>query len=121
MNNSITVVYRWTANEGQSQELINIYNQVTKDMQNNEPGALEVNCYFEESTRTLVVYDYFQDANALGFHLGTTAAGHFPELLKVATPGEFLFMGAVPEEMQKATKNMGLKAKFAPKQYGFTR
>ena len=117
----ITVVYKWTAKEGQSQQLKTIYADVTRQMEDNEPGALKVACHFEESSRTLIVYDLFQDANALGFHLGTTAAAHFPLLLEVATPGPFLFCGEVPEEMQQAALGMGLDATFAPKITGFAR
>lgn len=120
-NQEISVTYRWTAKEGKSEELKAIYQQVTKDMQANEPGALKVECYFEESSRTLVVYDLFSDAGALGFHLGTTAGAHFPQLLEVATPGAFLFCGDVPKEMQEAALGMGLEATFAPSQFGFTR
>jgi hypothetical protein len=39
----------------------------------------------------------------MGFHLGTTAAAHFPRLLVIATPGPFFFMGGVPVEMKQAT------------------
>ena len=117
----ITVVYKWTANPGKAEELLNIYREVENDMKNNEPGALRVECYFEESSNSLVVIDLFQDADALGFHLGTTAAGHFPSLLQIATPGAFLFLGEVPEAMQQATLGMGLDATFAPRQFGFER
>ena len=45
-------------------------------MKTNEPDALQVACYFDESKNTLVVYDLFKDSDALALHLGTTAAGH---------------------------------------------
>lgn len=122
MNNSaITVVYQWTAKPGQAEALQNIYREVEQQMKANEPGALDVQCYFDPSTDTLIVSDLFEDAGALGFHLGTTAAGHFPSLLEIAIPGPFLFCGDVPEEMQQAAKAMGLDAKFAPGVFGFTR
>jgi len=117
----ITVVYKWTAKAGKSDELKAIYEEVTKQMETNEPGALHVECYFDESSNTLVVYDLFQDANALGFHLGTTAAGHFPQLLEVAVPGPFLFCGNLPEDMKQAAIGMGLDATFAPNIFGFER
>ncbi len=120
-NQLITVVYKWTAKEGKVESLKGIYNHVTDAMKANEPGALEVNCYFDESSNTLIVYDHFQDAGALGFHLGTTAGAHFPQLLEVANPGPFLFLGEVPQEMQQAALAMGLDATFAPKQFGFAR
>ena len=90
-------------------------------MNTNEPGALKVQCYFDETSSTLVVMDLFTDANAVGFHLGTTAAGHFNNLLEIAVPGEFLFCGEVPEEMKQAATGMGLNATFAPKVFGFDR
>ena len=102
----ITVVYKWIANPGKEEDLKSIYRDVEKGMKENEPGALEVQCYFEESSNTLVVYDLFEDAGALGLHLGTTAAQHFPSLLEVAQPGPFLFCGQVPEEMQQAAEHI---------------
>lgn len=117
----VTVVYQWMAKPGKSEELINIYKDVEKQMKDTEPGALNVQCYFDESTDTLVVSDLFANAEALGFHLGTTAGAHFPSLLEVANPGPFLFCGNVPEEMQQAAIGMGLDAKFAPGIFGFDR
>ena len=118
---NITVVYQWTAKPGKSEELKSIYREVERQMNENEPGALQVDCYFDDSKDVLVVSDLFQDAGALGYHLGTTAAGHFPSLLEIATPGPFLFCGNVPEEMKQAALGMGLDATFAPKSFGFTR
>ncbi len=117
----VMVVYKWTATEGNSDELKAIYKEVESQMKSNEPGALRVQCYFDESSSTLVVMDHFSDANAVGFHLGTTAANHFETLLKIAVPGEFLFCGDVPEEMKQAAAGMGLNATFAPKIFGFDR
>ena len=122
MNNSeVMVVYKWTAKEGRSDALKAIYQEVEGQMKTNEPGALEVQCYFDDSTSTLVVMDLFQDAGAVGFHLGTTAAGHFGNLLEIAIPGEFLFCGEVPEQMKQAATEMGLNATFAPRAFGFKR
>lgn len=120
-NEQITVVYSWTAKEGKSQELKAIYDDVTKQMNETEPGALAVDCYFDETSRKLVVVDVFANAEAVGFHLGTTAGAHWPELIQVADPGEFLFCGEVPQEMQQAALGMGLNATFAPNVFGFTR
>ena len=86
-----------------------------------EPNAIKVDCYFDESTSTLIVYDLFKDGAALGQHLGTTAAGHFEKLLQIAVPGPFLFCGDVPEELKKAAIGMGLDATFAPRIFGFDR
>lgn len=120
-NEQITVVYSWTAKEGQSEALKAIYDDVTKQMNETEPGALAVDCYFDESSRKLIVSDVFANAEAVGFHLGTTAGAHWPELIKVADPGAFLFCGDVPEEMKQAALGMGLNATFAPKAFGFSR
>ena len=120
-DNEITVVYQWTAKEGKADELKSIYREVEKQMQETEPNALRVACYFEESSNTLVVYDLFKDGEALGQHLGTTAAGHFPSLLEIAAPGPFLFCGEVPENLKQATLGMGLNATFAPGIFGFQR
>ena len=118
---TITVVYQWTANPGKANELKAIYEAVERDMKATEPGALKVDCYFDEAKGELLVSDVFQDAAALGQHLGTTAAGHFPSLLQIAVPGPFLFCGDVPEPMQQAALGMGLNATFAPRSFGFER
>ena len=120
-NQEITVVYKWTANPGKSEELKFIYAEVEKQMQETEPNALKVDCYFDDSTNTLIVYDLFKDGAALGQHLCTTAAGHFPSLLEIAVPGPFLFCGEVPEELKQAAIGMGLDAIFAPRVFGFNR
>ena len=120
-NQEVMVVYKWTAKEGKSEELKSIYREVESQMKTNEPGALNVQCYFDESSSTLVVMDLFADAGAVGFHLGTTAAGHFESLLAIATPGEFLFCGEVPEEMKQSAIGMGLNATFASNIFGFDR
>lgn len=117
----IMVVYTWTAHAGKAEALNAIYRDVSQQMKSNEPNALRVQCYFDESDGTLVVYDLFKDGEALGLHLSTTAAGHFPSLLEVATPGPFLFCGEVPEALQQAAKSMGLNATFAPAVFGFNR
>ncbi len=120
-NQEVMVVYKWTAKEGKSEDLKGIYKEVEAQMRSNEPGALKVECYFDENSSTLVVMDLFTDAGAVGFHLGTTAAGHFNDLLQIAIPGEFLFCGDVPEEMKQAATGMGLQATFAPHVFGFDR
>lgn len=120
-NQAITVVYKWTANPGKAEELKAIYSEVEKQMQETEPNALKVDCYFDDSTNVLIVYDLFKDGAALGQHLGTTAARHFPSLLQIATPGPFLFCGDVPEELKQAAIGMGLDATFAPRIFGFNR
>lgn len=120
-NQEVMVIYSWTAKEGQSETLKGIYKEVTAQMESNEPGAKQVECYFDDTASRLIVMDLFADAGAVGFHLGTTAAGHFDNLLSVATPGEFLFCGEIPEEMKQAAIGMGLNATFAPSVFGFQR
>ncbi|NNF33885.1 MAG: hypothetical protein HKN68_07240 [Saprospiraceae bacterium] len=120
-NQEITVVYKWTAKPGKAEELKAIYRAVSKQMEETEPNALKVDCYFDETSDVLIVYDLFKDGAALGQHLGTTAAGHFPELLNIAIPGPFLFCGEVPEELKQAALGMGLDATFAPRSFGFAR
>ena len=120
-NQEVMVVYSWTAKEGKSNDLKAIYTEVTDQMNANEPGALKVQCYFDESSSRMIVLDVFADAGAVGFHLGTTAAGHFENLLQIATPGEFLFCGNVPDEMKQAAVGMGLNATFATAIVGFER
>ena len=120
-NQEIMVVYKWTANPGKAEELQAIYRDVEKQMQETEPNALRVQCYFDESTNVLVVYDLFKDGAALGLHLSTTAAGHFPSLLQIATPGPFFFAGDVPEELKQAAIGMNMGAEFSTHIGGFER
>lgn len=56
----------------------------------------------------------------MGYHLNTTAAGHFPQLLAIAIHGPFFF-GAVPEEPQKAAQEMQLGGEFSAHAFGFDR
>ena len=121
MSDAITVVYKWTANPGQLDELKAIYAGVTQAMEQNEPGATAVHCYVSEEEGALYVRDEFRDAEALAFHLQTTAAPHFPQLLAIATPGPFLFFGNVPAEIQAATRQMGLASEFGVHTAGFDR
>lgn len=118
---NITVVYKWIAKPGKLQELAEIYGHVTQAMKDNEPGATAVQCYVSEADNALYVRDEFRDADALGFHFGTTAAGHFPSLLAVANPGPFYFFGDVPAELQAAARQMGLAAEFSNPTTGFAR
>ena len=118
---SISVVYTWTAKTGKGEELKAIYEQVAQQMKNTEPGALKVECNYDANKGVLVVYDLFQNAEALGFHLGVTASAHFSGLLEIATPGPFLFCGDVPDQMKQAAIGMGLQATFAPRLFGFDR
>ena len=120
-SNHITVVYKWTAQPGKLDELKSIYAEVTEAMKQNEPDAQAVHCYVSEKDNALYVRDEFKDAAAMGLHLSTTAAGHFPQLLAVAVPGPFLFFGDVPVELQQATEQMQLGGEFATHAFGFDR
>lgn len=120
-NDHITVVYKWTANPGKLDELTTIYSEVTNTMESNEPDAVAVHCYVSEKEGALYVRDEFKNAAALGFHLQTTAQGHFPQLLSIAVPGPFFFFGDVPQELQDATRSMGLGAEFGSHAFGFNR
>ena len=117
----VTVVYKWTAQPGKLDELASIYADVTTAMEQNEPGAEAVHVYVSEEEDALYVRDEFTDADAVGFHLGTTAGAHFPSLLAIATPGPFFFMGPIPDEMKAATEQMGLGAEFSLHAGGFDR
>ncbi len=117
----ITVVYKWTANPGKLDELTSIYSEVADAMKKNEPGAEAVHCYVSEKENALYVRDEFKDAAALGYHLQTTAAGHFPSLLSIAVPGSFLFFGDVPDELKIGIEQMQLPAEFGTHTTGFDR
>ena len=117
----VTVVYKWTAQPGKLDELASIYADVISAMEANEPGAEAVHVYVSEDEDALYVRDEFQDAGAMGFHLSTTAAQHFPQLLAIASPGPLFFLGDVPQELQQATIQMQLGGEFATHTAGFER
>lgn len=117
----ITVFYKWTAHAGKLDELTAIYDRVIEAMEQNEPGARSAHCWVSEQDNALYVEDVFEDGAALGFHLGTTAGAHFPELLQIAAPGPFFFCGDVPDELQQAAGQMQLGAEFSQHAFGFER
>jgi quinol monooxygenase YgiN len=119
--NEITVVYRWTAKPGKLDELKAIYEQVRKEMEANEPGALKMECYFADDAGEVIVHDVFTDGEALGFHLGVTAAQHFPKLTEIAIPGPFFFCGDVPADLRQAAEGMNMGAVFGTHAFGFSR
>lgn len=119
--NEITVVYRWTAKPGKLDELKAIYEQVREEMEANEPGTLRMECYYADDAGEVIVHDVFADGEALGFHLGVTAAQHFPKLAEIAVPGPFFFCGDVPEELRKAAEGMNMGAVFGTHAFGFSR
>ena len=120
-NGEITVVYRWTAHPGKFDELKAIYREVARQMEENEPDATKMECYFAEEDQAVVVHDVFKDGAALGFHLGVTAAQHFPSLAEIAVPGPFFFCGDVPADLKQAAEGMNMGAVFGTHAFGFTR
>jgi quinol monooxygenase YgiN len=117
----VTVIYKWTAQPGKLGELAAIYREVTQAMEANEPGSEAVHIYVSEQDNAIYVRDEFTDAAAMGFHLSTTAAAHFPQLIAIATPGPFFFLGEVPDELKQATEQMQLGGEFATHTVGFDR
>lgn len=117
----ITVFYKWTALPGKLDELKIIYNEVLKEMKNNEPNTLKMHCYVDTKNNALLVNDLFKNAEALGYHLGVTAASHFAKLLEIATPGPFFFCGNVPTELKQAAEEMNMGAEFSAYTFGFER
>ena len=117
----VTVMYKWTAHPGKLDELAAIYAGVTEAMEANEPGAESVHIYVSEQDNAVYVRDEFTDAAAMGYHLSTTAAAHFGDLMAIATPGPFFFLGEVPQELQAATEQMQLGGEFAIHAAGFDR
>ncbi len=120
-NQEVTVFYKWTAKEGKLDELKAIYEDVYKQMQDNEPDSLSMQCYFADDENAIFVHDVFKDAGAMGFHLGGTAAQHFPQLLQIATPGPFFFCGDVPQELMQVAIDMNMGAEFGVHAFGFDR
>ena len=120
-NQEITVFYKWTAKPGKFDELKAIYKEVCREMEENEPGTLMMQYYFDDEQNALVVHDLFKDGEALGFHLGVTAAGHFPKLVEIAVPGPFFFCGDVPAELKEAAIGMNMGAEFSSLVSGFER
>jgi quinol monooxygenase YgiN len=120
-NQEITVVYKWTAKPGKLDNLKAIYKDVYGAMQDNEPDSLKMECYFADEENAIIVHDLFKDAAALGFHLGGTAAQHFPQLAEIATPGPFYFLGDVPEDLMQAANAMNMGAEFSTHAFGFDR
>ena len=117
----ITVVYQWTAHPGRYEDLKAIYAEVFSQMESDEPDALKMECYFADESKTVIVHDVFRHGGALGFHLGGTAAQHFPRLMEIAVPGPFFFCGDVPAELKAAAESMNMGAVFGSHAFGFTR
>ena len=117
----IIVFYKWTAKPGKLDKLKDIYKEVRKAMEENEPNALKMECYFADEENAIIVYDLFKDGEALGFHLMGTAAKHFPQLVEIAVPGPFFFCGDVPEHLKQAAIGMKMGTEFSTHAFGFER
>jgi len=120
-NQEITVFYKWTAKSGKLDELKEIYREAQKEMKENEPDTLKMECYFADEENAIIVHDLFKDGAALGAHLGGTAAHHFPKLAEIAVPGPFLFCGDVPDELKQAANGINMGAIFGTHAFGFER
>ncbi|MCD4806320.1 MAG: antibiotic biosynthesis monooxygenase [Methanococcoides sp.] len=117
----ITVTYKWTAKPGKGNELKALYQVVVEEAKANEAGTCSFNVFEVEGSGDLLVVDVFRDGDALGAHLGGTAAKFFPKLLEVADPGPFFFCGNVPDELVQVANGMNMGAIFATRSFGFSR
>lgn len=117
---SIAVSYMWTPKPGKEAELKATYETVAQYSRDQEPGISRMDLY-EAPTGALVIDEVFDDAGALGAHLGGIAAERFPALAEIATPGPFWFCGDVPQEIIQAAEQMNMGAVFATHVTGFTR
>lgn len=120
-NQDITVVYQWKAKEGKFDELKAIYEAVSQESKENEPGIKWLNVNQVTGTNALVIQEVFEDGKALAFHLESTAGKFFPKLMEVADFGPFFIFGDVPEEIVQATKNMNMGAIVSKRAFGFIR
>ena len=117
----ITVFYKWTAKPGKLDALKAIYEDVLKEMKENEPDTLKMECYFSNEQNAIFLHDLFKNGSALGAHLGGTAAHHFPNLVEIAVPSPFFFCGDVPEELKQAAIGMNMGAEFGIHGFDFER
>lgn len=118
---TVSLTYKWTANEGKGDELKAIYEAVGEHAKANEPDMLEYQCYEVEGSEDLIIHEVFRNAAAVGVHLQGTAAEFFPQLMAIATPGPFFFRGDLPDELKQALDGMNLGAVFATSPFGFSR
>ncbi len=120
-SSEIDLVYVWTAKPGMEQQLVATYDAVGDVLEANEPGLLEYEIAVSETGGQIVIHEVFADAEALAFHLTSTAAQYFPQISEIATPGPFIFRGDVPEELKAAAYQMDMGAIFTGDWSGFTR
>lgn len=117
----IELVYIWTAKPSMEQQLIGTYSAVGEVLDKHEPGLLEYEISVSETGHQIVIHEVFEDANALAFHLQSTAAQYFPQITEIAVPGPFIFRGDVPEELKAAAYQMDMGAIFTTDWTGFNR
>ena len=117
----IGLTYVWTAHPGMEERLVATYEAVGQVLEANEPGLQHYEIAVSENGNQIVIYEVFEDGDALAFHLTETAAKFFPELVTFATPGPFIFRGDVPEELRQAAYQMDMGAIFTGEWSGFTR
>lgn len=120
-DSEIGLTYVWTAHPGMEERLVKTYEAVGEVLEANEPGLLHYEIAVSESGNQIVIYEVFEDGDALAFHLTETAAKFFPELVTFANPGPFIFRGDVPEELRQAAYQMEMGAIFTGEWTGFTR
>jgi len=122
IDSKVVATYQWVAHDSTTfQELKDIFEKVTKEMEANQLDTDEAFVYVIEDDNALHVRDIFKNSNAVGYHLSATASQHFEKLAKIATPGPFFFHGTVPDELKEGAKKKGLPAQFAVPAFGFER
>ena len=117
----IDLTYVWTAKTGMNQQLVATYQAVGEVLDANEPGLLMYEMSVSEQGDQIVIREIFEDADALAFHLTSTAAQYFPQISEIATPGPFIFRGEVPAELKQAAYQMDMGAIFTGDWSGFDR
>ncbi|MBO6919277.1 MAG: antibiotic biosynthesis monooxygenase [Rhizobiaceae bacterium] len=117
----IELTYVWTAKAGMETQLIQTYNAVGDVLEAGEPGLLKYEISVSEKGDQIIIYERFEDNEALAFHLQGTAAKYFPQISQIATPGPFIFRGDVAEELKGAAYGMNMGAIFSTEWNGFER
>ena len=117
----IDLTYVWTAHPGMEDRLVQTYAAVGQILEANEPGLLFYEISVSETGNQIIIHETFEDQQALAYHLSETAAQFFPQLVEFATPGPFIFRGAVPSELKEAAYQMSMGAIFTGDWEGFTR
>lgn len=117
----IELTYVWTAKAGMGEQLVQTYNAVGDVLEAGEPGLLKYEISVSEKGDQIIIYEVFEDNEALAFHLQGTAAKYFPQISQIATPGPFIFRGDVADELKAAAYRMDMGAIFSTDWNGFER